>query len=218
MARITANMTMTSALDIVLHKSAAKPELKAFIQTSMGAKKNNLRSGQLTSSESTGKYDGLTKAKNMLNEMIEESQTKYDLEIEKCCQYDAYQSAVMEQARQDIAKFNAEAAEARACIEEMNGIIELCERELPTLTEMLEAHNAECAANIGELKRILKIVIEDISIMDDILKIIGTCPDEGSTAAAGASSSFFVQRCIAQGEDGGEDEDSDGCIAQGEDG
>merc|ERR1719313_883175 len=46
--------------------------------------------------------------------------------------------------------------------------------------------------------------------MDDILKIIGTCPDEGSTsAAAGASSSFFVQRCIAQGEDG--DEDSDGC-------
>merc|ERR1719440_2367869 len=173
---------MTSALDIVLHKSAAKPELKAFIQTSMGAKKSNLRSGQLTSSDDKKKYDGLEKAKNMLNEMIEESQTKYDLEIEKCCQYDAYQSAVMEQARQDIAKFNAEAAEARACVLDQNGIIELCEKELPTLTEMLEAHNAECDANIGELNRILKIVIEDISIMDIILGIIGSCPDQGTSS------------------------------------
>merc|ERR550537_1203419 len=62
--RIESNMTTTSALNIVLEKSASKPELKAFIQTSIsGVKKSsNLRAaGQLAasdSSEAKDKYDG----------------------------------------------------------------------------------------------------------------------------------------------------------------
>ena len=58
-------------------------------------------------------YGGVDKAKDMLNEMIEETQKKYDLEIQKCCEYDDMQSVLIEEARQDISNYNAEAAEAR---------------------------------------------------------------------------------------------------------
>merc|ERR1719217_847947 len=33
-------------------------------------------------------YSGVDKAKNMLNEMIQETQAKYDIEIQQCCDYD----------------------------------------------------------------------------------------------------------------------------------
>ena len=44
-------------------------------------------------------------AKDMLNEMIEEVQSKYDMELQNCCNYDEMQSMLIEEARQDISMY-----------------------------------------------------------------------------------------------------------------
>merc|ERR550537_443998 len=127
----------------------------------------HLRAGSI-STPATG-YSGVDKAKNMLNEMIEEVQAKYDLELQNCCEYDEMQSMLIEETRQDISMFNAIAAEARQEVLEANGIIHVCETKLPELTDALAIHNRECKEEIASLEAQLTIVMADIAVMDTIL-------------------------------------------------
>merc|ERR1719253_317451 len=114
-------------------------------------------------------YSGLDKAKDMLNEMIEETQKKYDLEIQKCCEYDDIQSALIEEARQDISNFNAESAEARKEIADAQSHITICQVKLPELGDALVAHNIACHDEIFTLNTQLSIVNEDLAVMGTIL-------------------------------------------------
>merc|ERR1719162_658056 len=103
--------------------------------------------------------------------MIEEVQEKYETELESCCQYDQKTSALMEQCRQDISMFNAEAAVAR---EEMLGAqtnIDICEKKLPELMSTLELHNQKCKDEISDLEEQLKIVLADIEVMNTVLEM-----------------------------------------------
>ena len=86
----------------------------------------------------------MDKAKNMLNEMIEEVMEKYDLELQSCCDFDETQSALMEETRQAVTFFNAEAAEARKEALEATAFIQMCETKLPELNDALAVHNAQC--------------------------------------------------------------------------
>merc|ERR1719487_286334 len=97
-------------------------------------------------------YSGVDKAKDMLNEMIEEVQSKYDLELQNCCEYDEMQSMLIEETRQDISMFNAIAAEARQEVLDASGIIHMCEVKLPELNDALTIHNRECKEEIAELE------------------------------------------------------------------
>jgi hypothetical protein len=182
--RLMQNMTVSSALDIVRSNSASKPELMSLIQENLMVKKSNLRSSSLQAAEKLP--EGLDKARAMLNEMLAEVQVKYDLEIQKCCDYDEDQSELIEQARQDISMFNAEAAECRGRVLEASSIIELCEIKLPEFNDALETHNAECLEGITELNRLIKIILGDISIMDMIL---------GMLDCKTTTQMFFLQRC-----------------------
>ena len=116
-------------------------------------------------------YAGADKAKTMLKGMIEEVQGKCETELEKGCRFDAKESALMEQCRQDISMFNADVAEAR---EEMLGAqtnIDICEKKLPELTSTVERHNLKCSDEISDLNEQLKIVLADTEVMNIVLEI-----------------------------------------------
>jgi hypothetical protein len=177
LARISSSMTMTTAMDMLRKKTSAKPELMTLVQEvvqqSNRNKKNaekslsHLRAGS-SQTPATG-YSGVGKAKNMLNEMIEEVQAKYDLELQNCCNYDEMQSMLIEEARQDISMFNAIAAEARQEVLEASSQIHICEVKLPELNDALTIHNRECEEEIASLEAQLSIVMADIAVMDIIL-------------------------------------------------
>lgn len=183
LAAIMNNMTLTSALQ-VLHHGSAKPQLMELVQGALqknqGKSSSHLRAGaaQLPSG-----YSGVDKAKDMLNEMLLEVQTKYDIELQKCCSYDEEQSVLIEESRQDISMFNAEAAEARKECLEADSIMQMCDIKLPELTDALQTHNRECQEEISALRAQLKIVMGDVAVMDTIL---------GMTDCA---KSLFLLRC-----------------------
>merc|ERR1719456_1748927 len=110
-------MTLTSAVKAV-EGQVKDPELHALIETSLVESQKG-RKGRLRSSAKalspTG-YSGVAGAIAKLNEMILESEQKLDLEEVKCEMFDEDQKKIMEQTRQDIATYNAVAAQARARI------------------------------------------------------------------------------------------------------
>jgi len=191
LARIAEKMTLSSAMQVLQEKSSAAPELLTLVQeafrqghntkTRADGLSSHLRAGG-GSNPATG-YSGVDKAKNMLNEMIEEVQSKYDLELQTCCNYDESQSMIIEEARQDISMFNAISAEARGEVLEASSQINICETKLPELGDALTEHNKECKEEIAALEAQLAIVMADISVMDLIL---------GMTSC---DKSLFLLRC-----------------------
>jgi len=170
LASMRSNMSLASALQILREQTSGKPELMTLVQEAFQNKVSAKRSlSQLRAGSAPKGYSGVDKAKNMLNEMIEEVQEKYDLELQKCCDYDEMQSYLMEEARQDISQFNAEAAEARMEVLEAQAHIQVCETKLPELNDALEVHNTQCEEEITSLRAQLKIVEEDLSVMKIIL-------------------------------------------------
>eukprot|EP00929_Paragymnodinium_shiwhaense_P124050 TRINITY_DN988_c0_g1_i4.p1 TRINITY_DN988_c0_g1~~TRINITY_DN988_c0_g1_i4.p1 ORF type:complete len:1003 (-),score=315.27 TRINITY_DN988_c0_g1_i4:170-2938(-) len=135
-------------------------------------------------------YSGVDKAKNMINEMIEETQAKYDKEIQACCDYDQVQSGLIEQARQDISNFNAEAAEARKEVLDAQDHIEICEKKLPELKDALTIHNRECDVEAKNLRGQLVIIDEDLRVMNIILGMLNCDKDKD-----GGSSLLVFSRC-----------------------
>jgi len=169
LARITQKITLSSALAVLQKKTTASPKLMTLVQAALHGARAERTSAHLRAGSNPSGYSGVDKAKEMLNEMIEEVQSKYDVELQNCCNYDEMQSMLMEEARQDISMFNAEAAEARREVLDANGIIHVCETKLPELTDALTTHNRECEEEIASLEAQLAIVMADISVMDTIL-------------------------------------------------
>jgi len=177
LAALTSNMTLNSALEAFKERTATSPGLLKFLKATLEQRQKKARSSaQTTHLRAAGAvagrpsgYSGVDKAKNMLNEMIEEVQKKYDLELQKCCEYDESQSALIEEARQDISLFNAEAAEARKEVLEAQAHITICEQKLPELSDALTKHNKDCHEEISNLHAQLEIVLADVAVMTTIL-------------------------------------------------
>jgi len=173
--KIMSNMTMNSAFETLKDGSTVSPGLLRFLrqqadgrhELQLNEQQSNLRA---TQKKAPG-YSGVDKAKDMLNAMIEEVNKKYDLEIEKCCEYDDVQSKLIEQARQDISAFNAEAAEARKEVLDAQSHIAVCQVKLPELGDALAAHNLQCKEDIVEMEAQLKIILGDVDVMSTILSM-----------------------------------------------
>jgi hypothetical protein len=177
--RIMAGMTTTTALDkLRKHQNETVMQL---VQTAMAGNQGGEGNLRASVSQPDSGYSGVAKAKDMLNEMIQETQAKYDLEIQTCCDYDKTQSGLIEQARQDISNFNAEAAEARKEVLDAQDHIEVCEKKLPELKDALVIHNRECAMETKSLEEQLKIIDEDLNVMSMILGMIN-CEKKSSAA------------------------------------
>merc|ERR1719472_305426 len=136
----------------------------AEIKTMVLGKNTNLR-------KQPRGYSGLDGARNLLNDMIFESLSKYDAEIAKCTEYYAEQCAAMEVCRGQIAASNYIAANSRALILDSQATINKCEVDIPTRKLELQQHMLKCKHELHKLNTRLKIVMGDISIMTMILEM-----------------------------------------------
>jgi hypothetical protein len=198
-AAIMNNMTVNSALQVLRVKNAhTNRNLLAFVEETLqvghGHSRGKAHAKQQEQSSSMhlragGKStqtpaSGVDKAKFMLNEMIEETMTKYDMELQTCCKYQISQNLLIEEARQDISTYNAVAAEARKEVLEAETLIQICETKLPELHDALETHNNDCKDELLSLRNQLGMVANDLTVMDRILAMT-TC----------ASTSLLLVKC-----------------------
>ena len=125
---------------------------------------------RLIQADPTG-YAAVDKAKKMLNDMVYEVKQKYEAELEKCCAYDASQSALIETTRQIIAFNNAKAADARKEALAASAVIATCQKQIPALQDSLAKLNKQCTDEIAVLDDMLKTVAADIKVMAMVLEM-----------------------------------------------
>jgi len=114
--------------------------------------------------------------------MLDDAQAKLDNSVQTCVTYNHETLALLEQIRQDVASFNAAAAEARGRVRKNQGIVALCNLMWPEVKEELDEHNQECPRREPELESQVDIVIGDLTVMGGILDIIGDCGEAGAAA------------------------------------
>merc|ERR1719515_360253 len=152
-------MTVPSAMEVLKNMNASNLEDVASFLSGGQIAKTSLRAGDKKKKQPSG-YSGIDGARQLLNDMIYESLSKYDAEIAKCTDFYSKQCALMEIARGAIAAANFVAANSRALILDAQSNINMCEVSIPELRQELKEHNAR-----------LKIVMGDIAVMTMILKM-----------------------------------------------
>merc|ERR1719162_2015143 len=158
-------MSVPKAVQILEKSSMNTPALVQAANLAMGGSSN------LRKHKQPKGYGGLTGARNLLNDMIFESMTKYDAEIAKCTEYYSTQCAAMEACRSQISASNYIAANSRMLILDSQAIISVCEIEIPTMKLELKQHNTKCKNELARMSMRLKIVMGDIAVMTMILEM-----------------------------------------------
>ena len=87
-----AGMSLDSAVQTLNKHNLSNPELMQVVNIAKGKGSSNLR-------KQPKGYSGLDGARNLLNDMIYESMSKYDAEIAKCTDYYTRQCAALEACR-----------------------------------------------------------------------------------------------------------------------
>jgi len=165
MATITRTMSVAQAAEVLQKPSLTTPALVQATNLALaGAGGSQLRKQPVG-------YSGLDGARNLLNDMIFESMTKYDAEIAKCTEYYSKQCAAMEVCRGQIAASNYIAANSRMLILDSQSTINRCEVDIPTREEELKQHILKCKHELNKLNTRLKIVMGDIAVMTMILEM-----------------------------------------------
>eukprot|EP00929_Paragymnodinium_shiwhaense_P007137 TRINITY_DN111084_c0_g1_i1.p1 TRINITY_DN111084_c0_g1~~TRINITY_DN111084_c0_g1_i1.p1 ORF type:complete len:810 (+),score=222.09 TRINITY_DN111084_c0_g1_i1:111-2540(+) len=167
------HMTVEGAVQ-VLHEQKRSAQLKSLLSNFRSKARAGRRSrshGQLRASSQLQSSDDAMSANKMLNEMIQEVQAKYDVEMRKCCDYNEAQKALIEEARQDTALFNSEAAEARKEILQAQTQIELCQKKMPELNDALSLHRRTCVEETNAFRAQMKVIVSDLEVMTKILDL-----------------------------------------------
>ena len=151
------SMTISKALEIIQHKNGTSPDAIALIKHQLERKAPG--------------YAGVQKGQDMLNEMIQETIEKLDLERQTCATFIKTQKHQIWVTVQDIRMYDARAAGAREDVLAAQTEIERLTELLPKLMSTLEAHNRKCAEDIAGLEEQLKIVRGDITVMTSVLKL-----------------------------------------------
>jgi len=164
MESIMAGMSLDSAVQTLNKHNLSNPELMQVVNIAKGKGSSNLR-------KQPKGYSGLDGARNLLNDMIYESMSKYDAEIAKCTDYYTRQCAALEACRGQIAASNYVAANSRALILDSQATINKCEVDIPTRKLQLSQHLLMCKHELSKLNTRLKIVMGDIAVMTMILEM-----------------------------------------------
>merc|ERR1719171_892047 len=171
-------MTIESALAAL--NRLGRPELNrnpliaALIQKGSGALRGHHRrtapSGSSQPSTATpAPGSGVFMALTMLNDMISESEHKLDLEEVRCSEFEKKQLELMEQTRQDIAMYNAIAAEARSDILAAQTQIDMITQRIPELNTALDQLLKKCSAEAAALRAQLAVLEGDITVMNRVV-------------------------------------------------
>jgi len=114
---------------------------------------------------------GVVKARDMLNSMLTNVTMKLDSQHQECSMFFQTQCSMMEKTREDISESNSEAADYRGQVLLAQKEINVCEINIPRIETELEEAMAECEKRRGFLRRDLKVVLEDIEVMDSVLAL-----------------------------------------------
>lgn len=200
-AALEQNMTMRSAFAHLQKNPKATPELLQLVQeinpAVRGSSQKQTFLGFAQKTDPTG-YGGLDKARNLLNEMLNEVNAKHDEETQRCKSFFSTQCALMETVRQDIAAANAAASDARSRILASQTQINYCEVQLPRLRHELWESERVCSARIADLEASLKIVLADIEVMVSVLKMTD-CDAAPSTSLVQVTD-LRMMRCNCSGQ------------------
>merc|ERR1719420_374187 len=184
-------MTIERALQVLHRLGRAElvhnPLLTALVQKDAGRHhhRHRLRSSTAPNTVTPAPNSGVALATNMLNEMIAEAEHKLDLEEVRCSEFEKKQLELIEQTKQDIAMYNAIAAEARADILSAQTQIEMITQKIPELNASLDQLLQKCAAETATLRSQLAVLEADIQVINRVVAMTDCAP--------GSSSSTLVQ-------------------------
>jgi hypothetical protein len=134
MKSLSSHMTVGDAVKVLQKKTPTHPKLNTVLNLlkDKSSKKQNSRLRAVAAQSAFADPAGAQKANILLRDMIIEVQAKYDQKLDSCCAFSEKQNALMEDAKNDVATFNAEAAEGRREILDANAQITICETEIET--------------------------------------------------------------------------------------
>jgi len=173
MANIAKDMSVPKAMELIKQSQVTNTDTTAseLDQVWSLVAAGKIGTTNLKGAKKKPGYSGLDGARNLLNDMIYESLSKYDAEVAKCTDFYSKQCALMEIARGAIAAANFMAASSRALILDAQGNINKCEVAIPVTKQELKDHNQKCKNELSKLNTRLKIVMGDIAVMTMILKM-----------------------------------------------
>merc|ERR1719238_432277 len=181
-------MTIEHAVQ-VLHRLGRtelvhNPLLTALVQKEAGHHhhRHRLRSSTAPNTVTPAPGSGVAAATTMLNEMIAEAEHKLDLEEVRCSEFEKKQLELMEQTKQDIAMYNAIAAEARANILAAQTQIEMLTQRIPELNASLDQLLQKCATETASLRAQLAVLEADIQVMNRVVAMTDCAPGSSSSA------------------------------------
>jgi len=190
LAKLTDEMSNEKALKVFHKMNHTDPVLIQLAEQAMSKGKAGLRGllnkrhksfsdpnaatsgGAVTNANSQKTNQGVDGVRDMMNEMIAESQSKYDVEIDRCTSFYASQCMQMEIVRGKVSGANARAANARALMADAQACINHVAEEIPELTEQKKDYQEKCKTDKAKLKKRQTILEEDLKGMGTILELV----------------------------------------------
>jgi len=123
----------------------------------------------------------------MLNEMMQEAETKLDASVAECQAFEEEQMSLMRQTRNDISTFNGGANGAQGSMLQAHASIIKAGAEMETLSEELARHKHQCDVDIANTRDSLAMVTADLGVMEVILNMTQCSQDQDQDAAGKAS-------------------------------
>merc|ERR1719422_1264564 len=178
-----------------MNRSSMDRALVSMVNTKIGTALQ--QDPAATASLPTG-YAAVDKARDMLNNMIDEAIMKRELEGVRCNEFDTKQIKILKELEMDIAYVNSEASAAKSEVLRCQEIIQVVEEvKLPTNRQELEQHNERCRVDKAALQQQLAIVRADIQVMRNILGMV--CAEDLRTAAPAAASLLQSDESSSEG-------------------
>merc|ERR1719247_1767119 len=111
-----------------------------------------------------GIEEALDKAKQVLSEMMEETETELDEAILNCKEYDAQTTSTLDTNAGYRAELGAQVAEAKGMISEAKMLISQATTELDSLKIISEEHARQCEISITTQQAGLEILESDLAV------------------------------------------------------
>jgi len=188
---IMATMNVEKAFNtfMTMNHSTLNPESVALIQNKLGT---HLRVHD-NQGEDANEHGGvmlsrsaaIDRARNMLNDMMDENIMNKELESIRCNEYETKQLKMIASLEVDITYANAEASACKAEQSRSESVITvITEIQLPKYRHNLAEHIKRCNSERGALQAELHIVMADRDVMKTILDMV--CSDMTITVYPGA--------------------------------
>merc|ERR1719316_700402 len=132
-------------------------------------------------SSPTGDVEGaLNKAKETLNNMMEETEAELDEAILECTEYDRHTVGLLDENTRYRAQLGAEVSQARADIADAETVINEARTELESIRLAAEETAAQCAASIKIARDGLALLENDLQISMRVENMTN-CDEESTT-------------------------------------